>query len=68
MKLTTQSPPYTKVMNAWKYTVTPTYVFLVWCLIKQKDSFTFTKAKRFLSFQFTETSYAFAVSLPDFLL
>jgi hypothetical protein len=29
-------------MNAWNYTSTPPYVFMVYDLIKHKDNFTFT--------------------------
>jgi len=37
------SPPSNaKVTNAWGYTSTPQYVFMVWCLVKHKDNFTFT--------------------------
>jgi len=34
MKLTNLPPPNAKVKNAQSYTSTPTYVFMVWCLIK----------------------------------
>jgi hypothetical protein len=37
------SPPSSaKVKNAWSYTSTPKYVFMVWCLVKHRDNFTFT--------------------------
>jgi hypothetical protein len=37
------SPPSTaEVKNAWSYTSTPQYVFMAWCLVKQRDNFTFT--------------------------
>jgi hypothetical protein len=37
------SPPSTaEVKNAWNYTSTPQYVFMVWCLFKHRDNFTFT--------------------------
>jgi hypothetical protein len=37
------SPPSSaEVKNAWSYTSTPQYVFMVWCLVKHRDSFTFT--------------------------
>jgi len=37
------SPPSnTKVKNAWSYTSTPTYMSMVWCLVKHGDNFTFT--------------------------
>jgi len=28
--------------NVWSYTSTPQYVFMVWCLVKHRDNFTFT--------------------------
>jgi hypothetical protein len=45
------SPSNAEVKNAWNYTSTPPYVFMVWCLIKHRmclhlvklrDNFTFT--------------------------
>jgi hypothetical protein len=37
------SPPYSaEVKNAWSYTLTPQYVFMAWCLVKHRDSFTVT--------------------------
>jgi hypothetical protein len=37
------SPPSSaEVKNAWSYTSTPQYVFMAWCLVKQRDNFTFT--------------------------
>jgi hypothetical protein len=27
--------------NEWSYTYTPQYVFMAWCLVKQRDNFTF---------------------------
>jgi hypothetical protein len=36
------SPPSsTEVKNEWSYTSTPPYVFMGWCLVKHRDSFTF---------------------------
>jgi hypothetical protein len=36
------SPPSsTEVKNVWSYTSTPQYVFMVWCLVKHRDSFTY---------------------------
>jgi hypothetical protein len=36
------SPPSgAEVKNAWSYTSTPQYAFIVWCLVKHKDNFTF---------------------------
>jgi hypothetical protein len=31
-----------KVKNAWSYTSTPQYVFMLLCLVKHRDNFTFT--------------------------
>jgi hypothetical protein len=28
--------------NAWRYTSTPQYVFMAWCLVKHRNTFTFT--------------------------
>jgi hypothetical protein len=28
--------------NAWRYMSTPLYIFMVWCLVKHTDNFTFT--------------------------
>jgi hypothetical protein len=36
------SPSSAKVKNAWSYTSTPQYVFMVWCLVKHRDNFIFT--------------------------
>jgi hypothetical protein len=37
------SPPSSaEVKNAWSYTSTPQYVFMVWCLVTHRDNFTFT--------------------------
>jgi hypothetical protein len=37
------SPPSSAaVKNVWSYTSTPQYVFMAWCLVKHRDSFTFT--------------------------
>jgi hypothetical protein len=30
-----------EVKNAWSYTSTPQYVFMVWCLVKHRENFTF---------------------------
>jgi hypothetical protein len=35
------SPPSTaEIKNAWSYTSSPPYVFMAWCLVKHRDSFT----------------------------
>jgi hypothetical protein len=31
----------TEVRNAWSYTPTPQYVFMVWCFVKHRDNFPF---------------------------
>jgi hypothetical protein len=37
------SPPSSaEVKNAWSYTFTLQYVFMLWCLVKHRDNFTFT--------------------------
>jgi hypothetical protein len=37
------SPPSSaEIKNAWNYTSTPQYAFMVWCLVKHRDNFTFT--------------------------
>jgi hypothetical protein len=37
------SPPSSaKIKNVWSYTCTPQYIFMVWCLVKHRDNFTFT--------------------------
>jgi len=37
------SPPSSaEIKNAWSYTSTPPYVFMVWYLVKHRDNFTFT--------------------------
>jgi hypothetical protein len=35
-------PPSAEVMNEWRYTFNPPYVFMAWRLLKHKDNFTFT--------------------------
>jgi hypothetical protein len=34
------APSGAEVKNAWSYTSTPQYVFMVWCLVKHRDNFT----------------------------
>jgi len=34
-----------KVNNAWSYTSTSPYIFMVWYLVKHRDNFTFTIAE-----------------------
>jgi hypothetical protein len=31
--------------NAWRYTSTPQYAFMAWCLVKHRDNFNFTFTK-----------------------
>jgi hypothetical protein len=41
------SSPYSaEVKNAWSYTYTPQYAFMVWCLVKHRDNCTFTFTKQ----------------------
>jgi hypothetical protein len=35
------SPSSVQVINSWSYTSTPQYAFMVWCLVKYRDKFTF---------------------------
>jgi len=35
-------PSSVEVENAWSYTFSPQYVFMVWCLVKLRSNFTFT--------------------------
>jgi hypothetical protein len=35
-------PPSAEVKNAWSYTSTSQYVFMVWCLVRHRDTLTFT--------------------------
>jgi hypothetical protein len=40
---TDHSPPSSAgVKNSWSYTSTRQYVFMAWCLVKNRDNFTFT--------------------------
>jgi hypothetical protein len=34
-------PSNAELNNAWRYTSTPHYVFMAWCLVNHRDSFTF---------------------------
>jgi hypothetical protein len=44
VKLTTHLHLVPRSKNAWRYTSTPQYVFMAWCLVKHKDfTFTFTR-------------------------
>jgi hypothetical protein len=36
-KVDHSSPSSAEIKNAWSYTSIPSYVFLVWCLIKHRD-------------------------------
>jgi hypothetical protein len=42
VKLTIHLHIVPRLKNAWSYTSTPQYVFMVWCLVKHRDNFTFT--------------------------
>jgi hypothetical protein len=41
------SPLSSEVKNAWKYTSTPLYVITTWCLVEQRDKFTFAFTFKF---------------------
>jgi hypothetical protein len=34
-------PSAAEFKNAWMYTLSPPYVLIVWCLIKQRDNFAY---------------------------
>jgi hypothetical protein len=36
------SSPSSAIKNVWSYISTPQYVFMVWCLVKHRNNFTFT--------------------------
>jgi hypothetical protein len=44
------STPRAKVKNAWRYNSTLQYVFMVWCLVKHRDNFTFTLPSGYTTF------------------
>jgi hypothetical protein len=35
-------PPSSARVNEWSYTSTPQYIFMMWCVVKHRDNFTFT--------------------------
>jgi hypothetical protein len=41
VKLTTRLHLVPRSKNEWSYTTTPQYAFMVWCLVKHRDNFTF---------------------------
>jgi hypothetical protein len=44
---TYSSPPSrAEVKNAWSYTSTLSYVFMVWCLVKHRGNFIFTFGRK----------------------
>jgi hypothetical protein len=44
------SPPFSAAFkNAWRYTSTPQYVFMPWCLVKHRDNFYFQILSLFLT-------------------
>jgi hypothetical protein len=45
VKLTTPLLLMPRSKNAWKYTSTPPYVFIAWCLVKHRDNFTFKRVE-----------------------
>jgi hypothetical protein len=36
------SPSTAEIKNAWIYTATPPYVFMIWYVVKHRDNFSFT--------------------------
>jgi hypothetical protein len=42
VKLTTHLHPVPRSKNAWRYTSTPQYAFMAWCLVKHRNYCTFT--------------------------
>jgi hypothetical protein len=48
------TPSIAKVKAAWNYTSIP-QDYVVWCLIKHKDSFTLTLSAKFYNFQWQQT-------------
>jgi len=42
VKLTTHLHLGPRSKNEWSYTFNPQYAFMVWCLVKRRDNFTFT--------------------------
>jgi hypothetical protein len=52
-------PSSAEVKNAWRYTYTPQYIFMAWCLVKHMDNFT-------VFLRLIETSYpsvSFSISI-----
>jgi hypothetical protein len=47
-------PSIAEVKNLWGYTCTPLYVFLAWCLVKNRDNFTCTLIRK-VSFTWTKS-------------
>jgi hypothetical protein len=47
-------PPSAEVNNAWRYTSTPQYTFMAWCLVKHRDNFTFTFTSEFRTCSFAQ--------------
>jgi hypothetical protein len=41
-------PSSAEVKKLWRYTSTPQYVFMAWCLVKHRDNFTFASPSHFL--------------------
>jgi hypothetical protein len=57
------SPQYNaEIKNTWRYTSTPQYVFMAWCLVKHRDNFTFTFTGHYFKLcLFTHISWHFEV-------
>jgi hypothetical protein len=41
--------PIVKVKNPWSYASVPSYIFMAWCLIKHRESFTLHSLKLYVS-------------------
>jgi hypothetical protein len=56
--------PSVEVKNAWSYTSTPQYVFMVWYFVKHSDNFTSTLSTPMIQGQ---VSHFNSLSMPAFL-
>jgi hypothetical protein len=50
-------PSSAEVKNAWHYTSTDLQVLMTWCLIKQRDSFTFKPLEETFEFRYIFTGF-----------
>jgi hypothetical protein len=46
------SPASATVINMWRYTSTTQYAFMVWCLMKHRNSFIFTVSNNVYHYDF----------------